>query len=688
LPFRRCSSQIPTDRFGDTLSLINRDDGYSTSSLDRRLSEIQQSLSETHHAVLSQIKTVSPIPQSSSLNFGGQITYSLPWQPSRDFLNSAIDNATFQSYRSHSSTETLFRSREFEFKGSKRKPNLQAGLAHTSSGSVTPIEPESPFQILPCSFPEIYTIDQRLPISSLVVINFHQESSSSQWRRNFYRGFYLKSSRQWRRLTVEITIYRSSTYWAATKLSQFEYSTKDTLSFIGQASLPPSLLSQIQKFFVEAQDLDDDTHFRFFLSNKEIVQDQYCQYQIRPPLTTVELSIPCQEIITTLDDLGCPRYFENQLIQIAMVSPPDRFITCVNGMLVYEIKFARSLPSYEYLYNIQLLRCMDDVPGFAKLVGVVVNTSGNYLKSYLTGFLDISSPILSDKVVQGQLIPWKRREKLARQLIEAVRQVHFKGFVMGTLSCLRSRILIDSLNRLHFWEFKKKFIMGYRGGCYYPPEFRHYQYVSRSTAEAECPNVTTKTDIFHLGIVLWYISEGFPCGRVSPVCIRERCDTQSSCFCSDESHIDPIALPSLSESTPQYYRDIISDCRAEDPNERPAAWRLLGRFPSTSDSECSQIEDPEPKNTDLDYLLNKFARPVFCDTCRGWIEKSYFHCHICLSGDFDICLACYNHGLHCYERDHLLVEMEMEMGLTQSRAAGKYHSRVYNVSGTRNITEL
>jgi hypothetical protein len=211
-PFHQCSSQIPSDRFGDTLSLINRGDGYSTSSIDRRLSKIQQSLLETHHAVFSQIKTVSPIPQSSSLNFGGQIAYSLPWQPSRDFLTSTIDNATFQSYRHHSLAEIMFSSPEVELKGILRKPSLQAGFFHTSSELVTLPEPAGPFQILPGSFPEIYTTDQRLPISSLVVTNFHQESSSGQWRRNFYRAFYLKSSRQWRRLTIAITVYRSSTY--------------------------------------------------------------------------------------------------------------------------------------------------------------------------------------------------------------------------------------------------------------------------------------------------------------------------------------------------------------------------------------------------------------------------------------------------------------------------------------------
>jgi hypothetical protein len=39
----------------------------------------------------------------------------------------------------------------------------------------------------------------------------------------------------------------------------------------------------------------------------------------------------------------------------------------------------------------------------------------------------------------------------------------------------------------------------------------------------------------------------------------------------DESHIDPITLPRLPESIPQYYKDIMDAYRAEDPKNRPAA---------------------------------------------------------------------------------------------------------------------
>ncbi len=103
--------------------------------------------------------------------------------------------------------------------------------------------------------------------------------------------------------------------------------------------------------------------------------------------------------------------------------------------------------------------------------------------------------------------------------------------------------------------------------------------------EADCPKVTRKTDVFHLGMVLWHIAEGVAQSERGPICMRERCDLD----CGKESHINPVALPSLPESIPQCYQKIVDNCRVEDPNERPAAWTILDQFPPASQS-CSQIE--------------------------------------------------------------------------------------------------
>jgi hypothetical protein len=685
-------SRSSANRSEATLISISRDVGHSKEtslSLDRQLSEIQRSLSKTHHAILSQSTAVNCILQSISSSSRGQLRSteqrsSLPWHTNKGFLEAAIDSVTSQSRQYTDSTQHLPGSAGRREQSHEREPVLEGstGFAHVFSGSMLSPEPASLFEVSRNFFPEIYTTDQRLPLSCLVVIGAYEKSSSGDSKTNIYRLFYLKSPRQWCRLSISIKIHRSSMYWAATKTSQDEYNTRETLILVGAAPLPYSLLTKIQEVLLEAEDFDEDANLRFSLSDQESIQKQYHESQIDLFPINTESLYPCQEILTFLDDLGCSRYFENEVTQIEMLDPPSRFAACINGMLVYETKFACSVPSSELLYNIQLLHCMNGVCGFAKLVGIVVDTTGKHLKSYLIEFPRARWSV--EQVTQDQSIPWKRREKWAKQLVQGVSQIHSKGFVVGTLCSSRSPVLIDSPDCVQFWCFKRKFAMGYRGVSYYPPEFRHFRSVSPTTSEAKGPNVTSKTDVFHLGLILWLLAENVSRTHNSPVCMREGCNAQVGPFC-DKSHVDPIALPRLPESIPQYYRDVVDACRAEDPNDRPAAWRLLELFPSTSKSESFQIEDSKPESMEISVLGKVLLGTVTCDHCRKRnIQLPFFHCNDCRTGDFDICQACYNRGTHCYDRDHFLVEMRKIGSWT---VAGKYHSSVKS-SGNRDMVEL
>jgi serine/threonine protein kinase len=320
--------------------------------------------------------------------------------------------------------------------------------------------------------------------------------------------------------------------------------------------------------------------------------------------------------------------------------------------------------------------------GFAKLVGVVVDNSGKHLKSYLLEFPKARWSLM--QAVKNQSIPWEHRERWARQLVEGVSQLHSKGFVVGTLVSSLSPVLIDDSNTIKFWYFKSKFNVGVRVEGYYPPEYLHFRNLSRTISEDQCPKVTSKTDIFHLGLILWLLAENSPRTTASPVCIRERCDEVAG-RCCDESHSDPITLPKLPESTPNYYRKIVDACRAKSPNDRPAARRLLELFPSISESTPSRYKTSDPETTDLSVMGRSLVGIVDCDRCRKRdIQLPFFHCIVCEIGDFDICSACYDRGAHCYETDHLLVEM-IKMG--SLIVPGKYHSSVKN-SGKREILEL
>ena len=230
----------------------------------------------------------------------------------------------------------------------------------------------------------------------------------------------------------------------------------------------------------------------------------------------------------------------------------------------------RLVPSPEIIYNIRLLHCMKGKPRVVKLVGVVTDKYNTQAKSFLIKFPRARHRL--EIITQGQPLPWTHHERWARQLIECVYEAHSKGFVIGNL--LRSPIVIEGTDSILLWRFSSKFSMGYKLDLYYPPGFQHYKYASKGMSEADSSDIITKTDLYHLGLLLWHLAENLLRTHKSPVCIRKNCPSGANSQC-DDSHRNPVALPELSTDVPQYYKDIVSACRAENPQDRPYARTLL-----------------------------------------------------------------------------------------------------------------
>lgn len=198
--------------------------------------------------------------------------------------------------------------------------------------------------------------------------------------------------------------------------------------------------------------------------------------------------------------------------------------------------------------------------------------------------------------------------------------------------------------------------------------------------------VTSKMDMFHLGLLVWLLAESKPITRASPVCMRRGCVTLGEEAC-DLSHVEPIALPQLPESIPRYYRDIVNSCRADQPSDRPAARDLLQKFP-TMGGTLYQTHFREPFDSGSSTFGGgvQLSR-VACSLC--WKRPNYqklpvFHCNVCDLGDFDLCQACFEGGAHCYDDDHLIVELG-KIGSWQ--VPRRYHSCVKS-SGDREIIHL
>ena len=385
------------------------------------------------------------------------------------------------------------------------------------------------------------------------------------------------------------------------------------------------------------------------------------------------------DALAFLDDLGCPRYRQQDVVQIELLDPPNRFLSCLSGRVVFETMFARTIPSSGLLYTIKVLHCLRDHPAFAKLIGVVTNESRTQLVSYLIEF-PMAQSRLQDKM-RDPSISWQRREKWARQLVEGVAMVHSKGYVVGNLLSPWVPVVIDESDCVQFWYFRQKHIVGRREGGYYPPEFLHLKNCPTTIAEADCPNLTSKTDIYNLGLLLWLLAENKPRSHRAPLCIRQQCSDQTDC---EKRHFSCIALPSLPETIPQYYREMVDACRSDNVEDRPAARSLLKRFPRLDEPLFSRARTPTLENTNLRGLGKGIRGSVGCNVCNAFAVERFFHCNVCETNDFDLCYRCYIAGRHCHQEDHLLVEMKKIGGW---KVPWRYHSKVQS-SGHRDVFEL
>jgi serine/threonine protein kinase len=224
--------------------------------------------------------------------------------------------------------------------------------------------------------------------------------------------------------------------------------------------------------------------------------------------------------------------------------------------------------------------------------------------------------IMSNELKEGRALPWERREQWAKEIIEAVSQIHSKGFVAGTFGHVNDLpVAIDVSDRAMLWNFHNKLWTGEEQAGYMPPEFRALRRHGKTSEQYV--NATPKTDIFHLGMVLWLLAVNITPISTHHFCRNSNCQRPAGAPCY-EVHADPIALPSLSSHVPQYYRDIVSHCRATNPSSRPSAWRLLQLFPrgtTHTDIQKSPNTLSEEIKT-LIWMSRSVPENIYCDICR------------------------------------------------------------------------
>lgn len=555
--------------------------------------------------------------------------------------------------------------------------------------------PSSSFELLASYRPETYTAQDT--IKRLYGYHGLALEASKYTRINNYALFYLLAPRQWIRLTISITTSIDSPFWNIFRDGSAAFSPKGFKSVI----MPATVLTILQGFLVDhLDDLGQDSHLNIFLGN--ISNAQHSVGTIKCPIEFAQAIFSAEaylrDITSMVAHLGCPKYSHRDLDQrpLSKHNPNFCFITFLHSEWVHEIRFGSDkLQIDDQLYIMQLMHCLNGSPGISRFHGVVVDDFG-VISAFLTelpakGKL---ARIMGNAKRSGQPVSWQRREKWCRQIVQSVAQVHSKGFLVGFLAeSPIGGIAIDGNDeaKLHC-RFRKCFTYDGITPEILPPEYR------QTIKEEATIAATPYSDLYHLGLLLSRIAwnaDGRFRTKLHQLVQGEAADDSRGA----KSRENMNSSEASGERIPQYMADIIAACSAENPIDRKPAWKLLEMFSSTiqctehivegapeySSPMSTACQMASSKTTNrlvrLEECLDGHDHIVLCDICGVATSEHVFSCNICVSGDYDICPRCFNHGGHCLDPDHYLLE--------QSYATDeeRYHSRVKE-NGQRDVKDL
>lgn len=554
--------------------------------------------------------------------------------------------------------------------------------------------PASPFERLASFIPEKYTILDN--VQSLFGYQNRELQATEYSRINQYAMFYANvPRRKWTRLTVLITTTVESKYWSTDKVK-----ASDALSKTSQ-QMPASLISEVSNFLRSYQDVQQDSHLSIFLGNQteREMSGKEAKFPVRFSKPPFQAKAYLQNITSRVYHWNCPRYYEKDLTQqpLYIHRPTNHFVAFLQSRWVLEYRFGSDKAQIDgTLYMLEVLHGLKGKPGINPFIGVVLDDDTSVITAFLCEMPAKGKlfHILRNCGNSDELVTWERRGKWCRQIVQSVTEMHSQTKVVGSLGQSPDcAFAVDSNdNAVLYKQFGRCFPNERLQEGKIPPEHRHLHPFGTSI------EAVPQTDLFQLGLQLWQIAANQNTALRLRFCRGAGCITKVDETCT-EPHADPIQLPSPGEDTPQYLIDIITACRAENPDERPPAWKLLQMFPSIAEDkgeltgkgpslvacegtshhlgprddskalgttkELTRIiyastESPAtclPNHlTRLEECIERFHSTIACDICGDQATRHYFHCKICRSSDFDMCVSCFNEGIHCFDSSHYLQE--------------------------------
>ncbi|KAI0101440.1 hypothetical protein F4776DRAFT_499381 [Hypoxylon sp. NC0597] len=559
------------------------------------------------------------------------------------------------------------------------------------------ISPASSLELSSSFFPESYTTVEGRP--KFVSYACYEAYATEYSRVNHYETFCCIAPRQWIRLFLSVTVSIESPHWNAARLTP----NRSML-----ARIPAGLIKTLRAFLVSHPELEQDSHLSVFLGNQAISaksgKDLDSFMQIGKP--RVGIMERLKAITAMTYHWSCPRYFEREMVQqpLYKLFHDNRFIAYLHPRWVVVHRFALDKAQIDSItYMLKAMHCLRGASSINPFVGTLLDQrgiiSGFMTELPLQGGL---ATLLANSTTSGRPVVWERREKWCKQIVQAVATAHAHDFSIGTLpEIFNCSIYIDGWDNAVLWYLQRQFAYDSSRTGVVPPEQRHLASTSGFM------DASIQSDIYQLGLALWMIVRNEFYFSRSRFCSMAGCTTMAGVQCT-ELHADPVQLPSPGQHCPDYIQQIISNCRAENPENRLPAWKLLEMFTSSEkiplvqtkiETDMCIAEQKTAQGACLNGGLlreNQFACSgksptrledceeviIRCDECGAQTREHFFHCHACVSGDYDICPECFEQGAHCFDEEHYLCEL-----FYNNEGGSVYYSSVKS-SGHRDVIKF
>lgn len=395
---------------------------------------------------------------------------------------------------------------------------------------IEPFEFEEDYNISECDqTPSKSPLEQEFESRWILNLSMHFRDKSN--REKFFVTFADKPT-QWRRVTVSLDYREAPPDSLEADLSTLHFQRDKSLRIYEaiRDSLPDiQYYDTVTNLKLETDPRDGQLHVHVREDANEIVQFP------RLPL---------------FDHINCPRIAEGSLEFVGHLSG-FVYKVLLDAGKERRVVIKKEIPGPdtvdEFLYEVNALDALIGCENVTQLEGLVTDDRGEVVKGLLISYAENGAlvDILYDLKGTREL-PWSRREKWARQIVNGLAEIHEAGFVQGDFTL--SNIVIDGKDDAQIIDINRR-------GCpvgWEPPELNRL--IDSGQRIGMCIGV--KTDLFQLGMVLWALAEE-----------------------TDEPERLERPLRDVSTGIPEYYRQIVRICLSEMPQGRLGAKQLLGRFP-------------------------------------------------------------------------------------------------------------